>query len=188
MAHLILLLVLSKNSEKLKNSFFCKREFHMKIASLNNLQCVTEGVIWSVFFTFFNWAFYYRQVPVNARCQSTSDLCYVLNVVLLKSTQQVAFVSSTFTILQFVIFNKSNMNKILSWLTGFIAMTHLVVPCLCPLPDVGDPLDGVTQDKHCRANNHNQWGVNPGNTGLIPSDIYISVFQIHCLYTECLQS
>ena len=63
----------------------------MKIASLNNLQCVTEGVIWSVFFTFFNWAFYYRQVPVIARCQSTSDLCYVLNVVLLKSTQQVAF-------------------------------------------------------------------------------------------------
>ena len=40
-----------QNSEKFKNSFFCNREIHMKIASLNNKQYVTEGVIWSPFLT-----------------------------------------------------------------------------------------------------------------------------------------
>ena len=120
-----------------------------------------------------------RQVPVIARCPSTSDLSYVLNVFLLKYTQQIAFGSSTFTILrnlQLYIFKIQN--------SGFIAMPYLVVPGLCPLPDVGDPLDGVTQDKHCRANNHNQWGVNPVNTPLLPLDICNSMFQIHCLYTK----
>jgi len=70
----------------------------MKIASLNNKQYVTEGVIWSTL-PYFNWAFYYRHVPVTARCQSTSDLSYVLLIkVLLKSEIHMAFGSLAFII------------------------------------------------------------------------------------------
>ena len=70
----------------------------MKIASLNNkVVCHRRRNL--VTLPYFNWAFYYRQVPVTGRCQSTSDLSYVLLIkVLLKSEIHMAFGSLAFII------------------------------------------------------------------------------------------